>query len=372
MNHALPDSLVRYEHDLEEAVRRDLAGSAVRRRRRRAGIRILLAAGATAAVVLGALSLLVRGAPSTAQPAAAAIIRQATAALTQARGTILQIKFTGTQDNGDGTTVTWSQESFTEQGPPYDSRLINVRLSGTPSGVEQSTVSGVPQIYDPTRNTIYVGRAPTGTRSTPNVRHYRFSRGPTPGSVRVRVPVAFVLVGRHGHPRAVHTISRTVIVTVAQADALRKGTDTIAWKYHASGERVSNPRVVRAPRDTSANDASNLDPFSATFRGQILAVLRSGGARVAGHAAVDGRDTIKIESARGHTTYYVAPDSYQPVELTTRGTTGGSVLRFDTYQELPLSANTKLLSLTAQHPGAMIDRNAADYGAAEARLFPHG
>jgi hypothetical protein len=30
------------------------------------------------------------------------------------------------------------------------------------------------------------------------------------------------------------------------------------------------------------------------------------------------------------------------------------------------------LSLVAEHPTAIIDRNFADYQAAEARLFPHG
>jgi hypothetical protein len=129
---------------------------------------------------------------------------------------------------------------------------------------------------------------------------------------------------------------------------------------------------VRAPRASSASDASNVDPFSATFRAQILALLRSGHARVVGHATVDGEDTIEIQSTDGHTTYYVAPDSYEPVELVTRGTTGGVTLHFDTYQELPLNDNDGLLSLTAQHPTAHIDRDVADYNAAEARLFPHG
>jgi hypothetical protein len=87
---------------------------------------------------------------------------------------------------------------------------------------------------------------------------------------------------------------------------------------------------------------------------------------------VDGRDTIKIQSADGHITYYVAPGSYTPVELSTRGTSGGVILRFDTYEAIPLKENGELLSITAQHPTATIDHNVADYQAAEIRLFPHG
>jgi len=229
-------------------------------------------------------------------------------------------------------------------------------------------VNEVSQVYDPTRNTIYIGPPPFN----PNVRHYVFAPGPRGGTVRVRVPVAY----RVSAARAVSTVYRTVVLTAAQAKALRTGTDVIAWTVHGKNHMVTNPRVVPASRDSSSNestdDASNLDPFSGTFRGQILAVLRSGHARVAVHATVDGRDTIKIESADGHTTYYVEPGSYTPVELTTKGTTGGSILRFDTYEQLPLNNNSDLLSLTTQHPTATVDRNTADYQAAKARLFPHG
>ena len=365
MNHTIPDSLVRYQQDLELAIRRDLVRPAPRRRRR-LGIRLALAGVATAAVALGALNLLVRGVPSTASPAAAAIMRQAAAALARTPGTILEIKFTGTQGNGNGTTVSWSQESFTEQRPPYDTRLVNLRLSGTPAGVEQATVSGVPQVYDPARNTIYIGSSPSRTHTN----HYLFSPGPAPGTSRVRVPTAYRFSARTSE--LVRTIYHTVIVTSAQAKALRDGNETVVWTREGNGDRVTDPRVVPAPRASSPDDASSLDPFSATFRSRVLTLLRSGHARVTGHATVDGLETLKIQAADGHTTYYVAPNDYTPVELTTRGTSGGSVVRFDVYRELPAAQNTRLLSLTAQHPAARIDRNAADYDAAQARLFPHG
>ena len=72
------------------------------------------------------------------------------------------------------------------------------------------------------------------------------------------------------------------------------------------------------------------------------------------------------------TTYYVDPDSYDPVELDTRGTGRGVALRFRTYESLPSEGNTGLLDLRAQHPDAAVDRSAADYDAAQTRLFPHG
>jgi hypothetical protein len=236
-----------------------------------------------------------------------------------------------------------------------------------------------------------------------NARHYLFSRGPKPGTYRVRVPVAY-RVGvpashkLYGHatntkPRPVHgrynvrPIYRTLTVTAAQAKALRNGRDTVIWnrplgivgapaKHNGLRERIRHIRVVPAPSAGSANasrnDTSDLDPFSATFRGQILAMLRSGGVRVVGHATVDGVDTIKIQSADGHIIYYVTPGSYAPVELITKGTTGGVVVRFDTYEALPAGSNGDVLSLTARHPTATVDRSVADYNAADERLFPHG
>ena len=75
---------------------------------------------------------------------------------------------------------------------------------------------------------------------------------------------------------------------------------------------------------------------------------------------------------RSHTTYFVDPQSYRPVELRTRGTDGGTALRFRTYETLALGEHRALLSLAAQHPGARIDRDTADYQAAQGRLFPNG
>jgi hypothetical protein len=91
-----------------------------------------------------------------------------------------------------------------------------------------------------------------------------------------------------------------------------------------------------------------------------------------GHETVAGQDTIEIGSADAHTTYFVDPGTYRPVELRTRGTDGGTALRFRTYETLDPDAYGDLLSLAAQHPNARIDRDPAHYRAADARLFPKG
>ncbi|HET8759385.1 MAG TPA: hypothetical protein VFM58_25425 [Solirubrobacteraceae bacterium] len=76
---------------------------------------------------------------------------------------------------------------------------------------------------------------------------------------------------------------------------------------------------------------------------------------------------------RAGTAYIVDARSYDPIELRTQGTGGGTVLRFVTYERLPVTAaNRALLSIAAQHGGAPVIRDAAAYQDAIARLFPNG
>jgi hypothetical protein len=99
-------------------------------------------------------------------------------------------------------------------------------------------------------------------------------------------------------------------------------------------------------------------------------MLRSPRAKVSKQSR-DGRSVLRIDTGRA--AYLVDGRTYTPIELRTRGTTGGTVLRFTAYESLPLSAATeKLLSIAAQHPGAPVVRDAAAYDAAVQRLFPNG
>jgi hypothetical protein len=109
------------------------------------------------------------------------------------------------------------------------------------------------------------------------------------------------------------------------------------------------------------------------FRAEILALLKSGKVQVVGHVTVDGRDAIKLESLDGKKTYIVDASTYDPIEWTTTGTTGGVTLRFSVYEELPVDdQSTQLLDLQAQHPSAQVVHDVNAYMAAEKRLYPHG
>jgi hypothetical protein len=349
VNSALPASLTGFRAALEDAVRRDVA----RRRRRTVAVRWALAAAVVGAAALGALSLVSRHAER------ASVVDRAAAAIAVSPGTILHVDLLGSQTNGDGSVVTWRDESWQQQSSPYDRRQIETSADG--SVTESAGSSTTDEVYDPARNTIYV--SPHAAEKPYAMNHWDLGPGPRPGTALLRF-------GDVEHGRIVSA----AVITSAQAKALRRGTDAIAFKRGKGAKPtvtvISTPtKPAKGSERPSLQDA---DPTSGGFREQILALLRSGDARVAGHETVGGRDTIAIVSPDGHTTYFVDPGSYRPVELRTRGTDGGTALRFRTYETLELGANRGLLSLAAQHPDARVDRDPADYQAAEARLFPHG
>jgi len=357
VNGTLPTSLIDYREALEDAVRRDLGRSGSRRRRGLV-LRWALAAAVVVAAALGALSIISR------DGAGASVVDRAAAAVAPSPGTILHVDMHGFQDNGDGSTITWRDESWQQQGPPHDGRQIETGPDG--SVVETATANGREEVYDSARNTIYVS-APESTATPAELNSYDIEPGPRPGTAILRVP------GRAAEAKGAHV--QTAVITTKQAKGLKDGTQAIAFKVGLKTKKISLTVIPASsvPKPPPASDdSSTADPGSGDFRSQILALLRSGEARVVGHRTIDGQDTIEIASADGHTTYYVDPETYRPVELDTRGTDGGTALRFRTYETLDSDASSDLLSLEAQHPGARIDRDPAHFNAAQERLFPHG
>jgi hypothetical protein len=354
VNRALPASLIDYREALEDAVRRDLG----RHRRRGLALRWAVAAAAVAAGALGALGLVSR------HGASASVVDRAAAALAASPGTILHVDMHGSQTNPDGSTITWRDESWQQQSAPHDGRQLETAPDG--SVVETATADGREEVYDPARNTIYVS-APQSTATPAELNSYDIEPGPKPGTAILRLP------GRAAQAKGAHVT--TAVITAKQAEGLKAGTEVIAFKAGRRSKKISLTVIpassVQKPPPTRG-DNSSADPTSSDFRVQILALLRSGEARVVGHRTIDGQETIEIASADGHTTYFVDPETYRPVELDTKGTGGGTALRFRTYETLDAGANASLLSLTAQHPDARIDRDPAHFNAADERLFPNG
>jgi hypothetical protein len=142
---------------------------------------------------------------------------------------------------------------------------------------------------------------------------------------------------------------------------------------HANGfERLWDADSRRVVEVRSQEPDSSYG-HSEKFRDAALASLRSGNAEVAGHERVGGRDALKIVVQGGAETFLVDARDYTPIELRTRGTGGGTVLRFVAYERLPVTDATRAkLSIAAQHPGAPTVRDAEAYEAVMEKAFPHG
>jgi hypothetical protein len=151
---------------------------------------------------------------------------------------------------------------------------------------------------------------------------------------------------------AIRTVQKPPVGPVAET-AVGDGVESL---WDAERERVVE-RSSGQPEAVLPEDS---------FRGEALAVLRSGRAQV-----TVGRETLRI--TEGSRSYLVDGDDYTPIELRTRGTSGGTVLRFEVYESLPLNAETgKLLSIAAQHAGAPVVRDDAAFLALQRKLFAHG
>ena len=151
----LPPSLERFQDDLQRAVARDVRTHRRRRRRVLAGAVVTAAAAAVAATLIGIGWS--DGGPSASAVTPAQALERARAALAVGAGSIVHVRMEGFQDNGDGTTATWVNETWRSTEAPYATRSIEVGFDGVRA--EQDANVGADKqvrVYDATTNTIYV------------------------------------------------------------------------------------------------------------------------------------------------------------------------------------------------------------------------
>jgi outer membrane lipoprotein-sorting protein len=322
----LPPTLERFGAELEDAARRDLRG----RRRRSLMVRGAALVAVAAAAALGILSALPTGGPS--------VVERAAAALQSSDDSILHYRFHAVQQNGDGTEATWSQETWQLRIAPFTRRQIAV--DGTDGIRAESVTSGdTNELYDAGKDTIYVATS----------RQLRAARLP-----EIEIVSKSRLEKLTGSSR------------VSAAYLYRKGGGPVKVVATEQGARKLRQQLLH-------RDGQGSGVLPEEFRSDILALLSSGRVRDTGHVEIDGRDAIRLEALDGKQVYVVDATTYDPVEWTTTGKSGGVTLRFAVYEELPVDAeSTKLLDLEAQHPAASVVRDPAAYIAAESRLFPHG
>lgn len=119
------------------------------------------------------------------------------------------------------------------------------------------------------------------------------------------------------------------------------------------------------------------DPNVTSALSEVRYLLGRSGVTVNPNVSVDGMPAIEFTFDGGRFRYWASANDYQPLQSEDRldpvpgGGTGDSIDRYPIDRVLTGAfAPSSLLSVQAQHPGATIDRNSADYRAALRRLIP--
>ena len=252
----------------------------------------LAAVGAAAAVAVAAIIAITGDDRGAVAPASAAVVRHALAAATQPPGTILHVDMRGTQNNGDGTTITWRDESWQENSAPYDRRQVETNPDGTT--VESGNVGDSEQVYDSATNTIYASGSTASQASRANGARSAQSQTRTiTGSLPDR-PQTPTWCGSWSSESPRDTDTRSCLAAAgsigssspaSQAKALKDSSSIIKWVRAPRAAGTLNgyrPAVVPAPAAATAPDCSDFG--SQDYGDQILTMLRSCGAHVVGHA----------------------------------------------------------------------------------------
>jgi hypothetical protein len=321
--------------------RRDWPG---RRAHRWWAVRVApLAAAAAAAVAI--ISALPSGGPiAVPQASAKVILAKAAAVVAGSAGVLLHADISATQTWQNGHSDYWTEQDWQQVRSPYDDRSIVTGVWPTPS--ETAYVNGQMWLYDASTNTIYTNEPAPGPGFT-------LTPGSQPGTYKLRAG--------SGNSRV------SLTVTASQAAALRDGNDVLA--SDSQGGNIVVQRPTTGPQILSG------------FRSGVLSLLHSPAATVTRNVTVDGQNVLQVTSPDGMRTYDLDPSTYAPIQMTSTigpGTNMGDpandstvTLKFSDWQYLTgAAADPGLLSLTAQHPDATVDNSAADYNAAESRLFP--
>jgi hypothetical protein len=324
----------------------------------------LAATVAVAAVVLVVSGVFSGSGPAGTQAADAAVVRGALAALAHPPGSIVIETYRGlerenpkllqyapgyTPPRGIQTTG-WGQREITEtpvgSGPQNEVNLGGPSVNG---GVEIGEINGNNELYDPKRNTVYIS-SQFGADITPGRRSGTFIY--TLPKIR-NAPAGSAAADQNAH------MPPPLTITAAQARALRDGTaavDVLPNNRRATSNHLKITPAFRVTDETA----------------EIRSELKAGKLRVTGPITVDGRRAIKLVGGHGSATeeYDIAPGTYVPIREIHRWTGTIVTLTYSEYRVLPATAaNARLLSLAFRHPTARVDRNHADYLAAQSRLI---
>ncbi len=366
--------LERIGAELGAAIRRDHHSRA----RRRMITRLAVAGAVVAGVALGVVGVAFQNAPSAPPAASAKTIRRAVAALALGPGKILHVAVTATETSATGAMTSWSDDAWL--GYPLGSGEtrpnLPLRQIVHHSGVSVETGVFGRHLFSRTDYYLYLGAE---------------MYNPSTHTIYELQPVnALHLFTASGPSGCQETNGGIAIVGAPSVGVTTRGMG----KYKALARRYNADELVTdvyfggpsARPFISSPESSIPNLWSPCAAQQLAQNVRTGGAKLVGSKTVDGRRVIEFRATNGSWTYYADAHSYRPVRLDVKGIDAMGwpqsrppereqvTLTFNVraYDQLPFRGNEKLLSLTAQHPGARIDTKAADYYATQARLFPTG
>lgn len=329
-------------------VRRRREGRTRKRSTARQPMFALAAAATVAAIVLAATGVFSNDGPAAVQPADAAILHGAVAVLAQP-GTIVIESYRGIarlspKPPASKTTTRFSARKIIESPAGKGAQNeVDLEVPAGNGGVEIGEVNGNNAVYDSKNDTVYIS-SQFGSDIT---------KGPRPGSYIYTLPKTFYPPGVSG------PVTPPLTITAAQANALRDGTAHILDlpdKGRPTAAHLKIAAILRNPVETAA----------------IRAQLKAGKFKVSGAITIDGRQAIKLTGIRGNPIreYDVAPGTYAPIREVVRQPGNVTIVTYSEYRVLPdTPANARLLNLALRHPNARVDRNHADYLAAEKRLL---
>jgi hypothetical protein len=358
---SLPETLVRFRADLEQAIGHEQA-SRQSRRSRRASVGLVVA-GTAAAIAIAIAIVLPDETPSVIDRAAAAI---------DPRGdTILHTKIATRWVRSDGVVETWVNEAWQERRRPYAQRSIYAfngpdwpgavggrvvgnrrigRVESSSSGIDTQVQS----LFDPSTNTIDVLQPQTDPHALRSAARYCAVEGLMSRRQRENCVYPFFEPGpRSGTVRVVE---------------LTRLSDHKPFLWRVDHRIVTNRRAHEIMERLFPDE-----PLPDPYRDEILRLLTRQDAVVDGRLKLAGRDALIITWNSGRSIYVVDARTYDPIELHTKNKTGEKTTRFLTYERLPLTAKTKaLLSLKPGHPTARVSHDRKAYVEAGERLVPHG
>ncbi len=319
---------------------------------RRPVLRLMMAAGAVTAVLVGVTGALSGQAPTGAQPADAAILRGAAAALHPLGAIVIDTASNvehfppgyPRRRGVDSVRDHWSKIIETPTGSGPQNELVLDMGSSAVNRVQSGYVDGHNELYDPTRHVVY-DSSNYGPDITPGARPGTYTYT-MPHAVWFRLPSVTTPPGSPDMPPP-------LTITAQQAQALRNGLAEVRVHSTAAHQnRMVLHAAVRVPSDA------------------VVVHAELGKLRVVGPTTINGRKAIKLVPIHGPGEYDVAPGNYYPIREVVHYPSGARVTTtWSEYRVMPATAaNERLLSLTARHPGARVDRSRADFLAAWKRL----